>query len=84
MPRGEKGYFKDRLEPMVDSKQIQLIGDVKDRTKEQFLANAAALLFPVDWPEPFGLVMIEAIACGTPVIAFSRGSVPEGAMRDFG
>ncbi len=46
---------------MVDSKQIQLIGDVKDRTKEQFLANAAALLFPVDWPEPFGLVMIEAI-----------------------
>jgi len=61
VPRGEKGYFKDRLEPMVDSKQIQLIGDVKDRTKEQFLANAAALLFPVDWPEPFGLVMIEAI-----------------------
>ncbi len=77
VPRGEKGYFKDRLEPMVDGKQIQLIGEVKDQTKEQFLANAAALLFPIDWPEPFGLVMIEAMACGTPVIAFSRGSVPE-------
>jgi len=77
IPRGEKGYFKDRLEPMIDGKQIQLIGEVKDQTKEQFLANAAALLFPIDWPEPFGLVMIEAMACVTPIIALSRGSVPE-------
>ena len=70
-------YFKERLEPMIDGEQIQLIGEVNDRAKEDFLADAAALLFPIDWPEPFGLVMIEAMACGTPIIAFRRGSVPE-------
>ena len=62
---------------MLDGEQIQLIGEVNERTKQDFLAWAAALLFPIDWPEPFGLVMIEAMACGTPVIAFRRGSVPE-------
>jgi glycosyltransferase involved in cell wall biosynthesis len=77
VPRGERGYFKERLEPQVDGKQIQLTGEVNDETKRQFLAGAAALLFPIDWPEPFGLVMIEAMACGTPVIAFKTGSVPE-------
>lgn len=77
VPRGERGYFKDRIEPQIDGKQVQLIGEVNDRTKEEFLASAAALLFPIDWPEPFGLVMIEAMACGTPVIAFRSGSVPE-------
>ncbi|UPK06290.1 glycosyltransferase family 4 protein [Bradyrhizobium sp. 170] len=77
VPRGERGYFKERLEPQVDGKQIQLTGEVNDETKRQFLAGAAALLFPIDWPEPFGLVMIEAMACGTPVIAFKAGSVPE-------
>jgi glycosyltransferase involved in cell wall biosynthesis len=77
VPRAERGYFKEQIEPLVDGKQIQLIGEVNERTKESFLANAAALLFPIDWPEPFGLVMIEAMACGTPVIAFRRGSVPE-------
>jgi glycosyltransferase involved in cell wall biosynthesis len=76
-PRGERRYFNERLEPMIDGHHIRLIGEVDDRTKQQFLANATALLFPIDWPEPFGLVMIEAIACGTPVIAFRRGSVPE-------
>jgi glycosyltransferase involved in cell wall biosynthesis len=77
LPRAERGYFKEQIEPLVDGKQIELVGEVNDRTKESFLANAAALLFPIDWPEPFGLVMIEAMACGTPVIAFRRGSVPE-------
>ena len=61
----------------MDGDRIQLTGEVNERTKESFLAGAAALVFPIDWPEPFGLVMIEAMACGTPVIAFRRGSVPE-------
>jgi glycosyltransferase involved in cell wall biosynthesis len=77
VPRGETTYFKEVLEPQVDGKQVRLIGEVNDRAKQEFLANAAALLFPIDWPEPFGLVMIEAMACGTPVIAFRSGSVPE-------
>ena len=77
VPRGERGYFKERLEPQVDGNNIQLTGEVNDETKRRFLAGASALLFPIDWPEPFGLVMIEAMACGTPVIAFKAGSVPE-------
>src|SRR5205085_5307353 len=77
VPRGERGYFKERLEPQIDGRQVQLTGEVNDKTKEQFLGGAAALLFPIDWPEPFGLVMIEAMACGTPIIAFRSGSVPE-------
>jgi glycosyltransferase involved in cell wall biosynthesis len=77
VPRGERGYFRKRLEPQIDGHQIQLTGEVNDATKERFLSSAAALLFPIDWPEPFGLVMIEAMACGTPVIAFRSGSVPE-------
>jgi glycosyltransferase involved in cell wall biosynthesis len=77
LPRGERTYFKERLEPQIDGKHIKLTGEVNDETKEEFLAGAAALLFPIDWPEPFGLVMIEAMACGTPVIAFRSGSVPE-------
>jgi glycosyltransferase involved in cell wall biosynthesis len=77
VPRGERRYFKERLEPLIDGEQIRITGEVDDQTKQDFLAGAAALLFPIDWPEPFGLVMIEAMACGTPVIAFRSGSVPE-------
>jgi hypothetical protein len=77
LPRAERHYFKERLEPLIDGQQIRLVGEVNDQTKQRFLAGAAALLFPIQWPEPFGLVMIEAMACGTPVIAFRSGSVPE-------
>ena len=77
VPRGETAFFRERIEPEVDGGQVRLIGEVNDRAKQGFLAGAAALLFPIDWPEPFGLVMIEAMACGTPVIAFRSGSVPE-------
>ncbi len=77
VPKGERGYFKQQLEPLIDGREVQLTGEVNDQTKEKFLSEAAALLFPIDWPEPFGLVMIEAMACGTPVIAFRHGSVPE-------
>ena len=77
LPRGERGYFKEKVEPMIDGTQIRIRGEVNDKTKQDFLTGAAALLFPIHWPEPFGLVMIEAMACGTPVIAFRSGSVPE-------
>jgi glycosyltransferase involved in cell wall biosynthesis len=75
--RSQSRYVREQLLPQVDGEVIELIGEVDDKGKTEFLANAAALLFPIDWPEPFGLVMIEAMACGTPVIAFRRGSVPE-------
>ncbi len=77
IPRAETAYFKKKLEPEIDGKEIKLVGEVDEARKEPFLAGAAALLFPIDWPEPFGLVMIEAMACGTPVIAYRSGSVPE-------
>ena len=77
VPRGETAYFKKRLEPQIDGNRVSLVGEVDDTKKEPFLGGAAALLFPIDWPEPFGLVMIEAMACGTPVIAYRSGSVPE-------
>jgi glycosyltransferase involved in cell wall biosynthesis len=77
VPRGELDYFKEKLEPQIDGTQVELTGEVNDDTKEKFLAGAAALLFPIDWPEPFGLVMIEAMACGTPVVAYRCGSVSE-------
>jgi glycosyltransferase involved in cell wall biosynthesis len=77
IPRAHSRYLTERLKPLIGSHDIELLGEVTDRKKAEFLQNAQALLFPIDWPEPFGLVMIEAMACGTPVIAFRSGSVPE-------
>jgi glycosyltransferase involved in cell wall biosynthesis len=75
---GQQGrYFRENLKPLIDGEQIQFTGELDERGKGEFLRNAIALLFPIDWPEPFGLVMIEAMACGTPVIAYPCGSVPE-------
>src|SRR6185369_8354880 len=70
-------YFRPVVEPLIDGKQIEFIGEINDSNKREFLNQASALLFPIDWPEPFGLVMIEAMACGTPVLGFRCGSVPE-------
>ena len=70
-------YFKEIIHPLLDHPLIEFIGEIGEREKEAFLGQAAALLFPIDWPEPFGMVMIEAMANGTPVIAFNCGSVPE-------
>jgi glycosyltransferase involved in cell wall biosynthesis len=77
IPRLQSHYFKDKIEPLVDGARIEFVGEVNERQKQGFLGNAMGMLFPIDWPEPFGLVMIEAMACGTPVIAWRRGSVPE-------
>jgi glycosyltransferase involved in cell wall biosynthesis len=77
IPRHHSHYFKERIEPFLGGHEVEFIGEVNDREKQSFLGNAMGLLFPIDWPEPFGLVMIEAMACGTPVIAWRRGSVPE-------
>jgi glycosyltransferase involved in cell wall biosynthesis len=73
----DRGYFEEVIRPLLKAPHTDFIGEVSDAEKEQFLGNAAALLFPIDWPEPFGLAMIEAMANGTPVIATRRGAVPE-------
>jgi glycosyltransferase involved in cell wall biosynthesis len=70
-------YFNDQIRPLLSLGEVQFIGEISDQEKPGFLSGAYGLLAPVDWPEPFGLVMIEAMACGTPVIAFNRGSIPE-------
>jgi glycosyltransferase involved in cell wall biosynthesis len=73
----EKEYFDRELAALVDQPGITWIGEIDDSQKDEFMGNAMALLFPIDWPEPFGLTMIESFACGTPVIAWPNGSVPE-------
>ena len=70
-------YFKNEIEPQIDGKQIVYLGQLNDEQKNTWLGKAKAFLFPIEWDEPFGIVMIEAMACGTPVIGFGRGSVPE-------
>jgi glycosyltransferase involved in cell wall biosynthesis len=74
----DRAYWDDTIAPLVAAHpNVEFVGEIDERRKADFLGNARALLFPIDWPEPFGLVMIEAMACGTPVIAFPHGSVPE-------
>jgi glycosyltransferase involved in cell wall biosynthesis len=73
----EKKYFEEEIKPFIDGTQIVFLGPLNDELKNTYLGQAKALLFPIEWNEPFGMVMVEAMACGTPVIAFSRGSVPE-------
>jgi glycosyltransferase involved in cell wall biosynthesis len=75
----ERRYFDEALAPLIAASGplVEFVGEIGDRARDELLGNAAALLFPIEWPEPFGLVMIEALACGTPVIAWRRGSVPE-------
>src|SRR5581483_7524136 len=75
--RVDQDYYDACIRPMIDGKHVEYIGEINESQKPAFLSGAVALLMPILWPEPFGLVMIEAMACGTPVIAFNRGSVPE-------
>jgi glycosyltransferase involved in cell wall biosynthesis len=75
--RADQEYFRSKIKPLLDNPLVEFIGEIGYPEKDEFLGNALALLFPINWPEPFGLVMIEAMACGTPVIAYPRGSVPE-------
>lgn len=73
----DQEYFEREIEPLLDQPHVEFIGEIGPDQKNEFLGRARALLFPIDWAEPFGLVMIESMACGTPVIAFRSGSVPE-------
>src|SRR4029077_15580757 len=75
--RVDEAYFRTTIVPLLDGAGVEYIGEINEQQKTRFLGEAKALLFPVDWPEPFGLAMIESMACGTPVLAFRCGSVPE-------
>jgi glycosyltransferase involved in cell wall biosynthesis len=73
----DRDYYNSEIEPLLDHPLIEFIGEISDQEKNAFVGNALALVCPYDWPEPFGLVLIEALACGTPVLAYRRGSIPE-------
>jgi glycosyltransferase involved in cell wall biosynthesis len=73
----DRAYFERVVEPLLDHPLVEFVGEVTDAQKNDFIGNALALVCPYDWPEPFGLVLIEAMACGTPVLAYRRGSIPE-------
>jgi glycosyltransferase involved in cell wall biosynthesis len=73
----DEAYFREQIVPLLNDPGVEFIGEIDERSKTKFLGEASALLFPIDWPEPFGLVVIEAMACGTPVLAFRHGSVSE-------
>ena len=75
--RADREYYEGKIKPLLANPNVEYIGEITDQQKAEFLGNAYAHLFPIDWPEPFGLTMIEAMACGTPTIAFNCGSVPE-------
>jgi glycosyltransferase involved in cell wall biosynthesis len=79
--RSNEAYFNAVIKPLLSTPTIEYVGEIGESHKQEFLGNALALIFPIDWPEPFGLVMIEALACGTPIIARPFGSVPE-ILRD--
>ena len=75
--KADEDYFHNKVKPLLDNRLVEFIGEIGDGQKQAVFGDAMAVLFPIDWPEPFGLALIEAIACGTPVVAFRRGSVPE-------
>jgi glycosyltransferase involved in cell wall biosynthesis len=75
--KADETYMRETIAPLLDEPGVEFLGEIGEEEKNDFLGGAAALLFPIDWAEPFGLVMIEAMACGTPVVAWRRGSVAE-------
>jgi len=75
--KADEAFFREKVAPLLNGPGVEFLGEINESQKGEFLGEAMALLFPIDWPEPFGLVMIEAMACGTPVLAFRHGSVPE-------
>ncbi len=83
IPDEHADYFRQQILPLVDDKQIRYVGPVNDEQKRRWLQTAKALLFPIHWEEPFGIVMAESLACGTPVLAYNRGAVPEVIQNAF-